>query len=771
MRTHKRAAIRSQTLALETLERRACPAAVSIAAPIAISEAGIVKTITVSLDAPSAATVSVGYFVQGTATLGADYDLTQGGRRIGSSTGTLTFAPGQTRQTIALSAINDTLREGNETLSITLIRPRGCTLGVNKTSSTILRDDDNYTAVIVGAASISAGGDGRYTLQLSASATKSETFYVSTVAGSATAGSDFVPLQNMPLAFRAGERSKEFRVQTKANTPGEYDEQFYVQAIPSTKDFGDVQRYSVTIPGQGAAPPPPPPPLPNYLSISDVSLTEGNSGQRQATFNVSLSRASTSAVSVTYSTADGTATAADTDYLETAGSLTFAPGELTKLVSVPVVGDTVAESDEYFALVLSGAVNAEINRPRGFCTIRNDDVATAVDAWTIFVYMTGDDLNRFAFEDINEMEQSLNKLPSTVNIVVSWDQTSIASIPAYSTGNGSQQAWRSYGRSVLKPDNSRQTIGSEFEIFPGDKNTGDPKTLVEFVQWGTQQAPALNYALMMWGHGGGLIGSNEDKESGGDEMLGPELARALATTGMPAFKIVGFDSCLMGMVEVGHAVAPSMAADSFFVASQESEDGAGHDYTTVFDSLVGNPYAATAEVFARGIVQSYQNAPHNFLRDTYSASRASAFPELASAIRTFAASASNGITFSQWYSLRIAANLAPTYGEKTFRDLGSFMANVASANDLPQALRTAATTVISTLRSTVIARTSDVRNSSGLSIYLRADGFYDARYAADAPSFIAVTGWDRFVLWLSTGVASQSTASTVASSRQARFAK
>ena len=369
MRTHKRTAIRSRTLALETLERRACPAAVSIAAPIAISEAGTVKTITVSLDAPSAAPVSVGYFVQGTATLGPDYDLTQGGRRIGSSTGTLTFAPGQTRQTIALSTINDTLREGNETLSITLIRPRGCTLGVNKTSSTILRDDDNYTAALVGAASISAGGDGRYTLQLSAPATKNETFYVSTVAGSATAGSDFVPLQNMPLAFRAGERSKEFRVQIRANTPGENDEGFIVTAVPASTGFPIVPQFGTTILGSGATPS-----LPG-ISVSDVTMMEGNAGVTNAQFRVSLSSASSTVVSVTYATGDGTATASDNDYTPTSGVVSFTPGETQKTVVVQVTGDTRVESDESFSLFLSKPSGAALQRSQGIAVIRNDDTA------------------------------------------------------------------------------------------------------------------------------------------------------------------------------------------------------------------------------------------------------------------------------------------------------------------------------------------------------------------------------------------------------------
>ena len=62
-------------------------------------------------------------------------------------------------------------------------------------------------------------------------------------------------------------------------------------------------------------------------------------------FLVTLSAASTQSVSVQYATADGTATAGS-DYTSASGTLTFAPGELTKTISVAVTGDTTLESDE-----------------------------------------------------------------------------------------------------------------------------------------------------------------------------------------------------------------------------------------------------------------------------------------------------------------------------------------------------------------------------------------------------------------------------------------
>src|SRR5207245_4992803 len=81
------------------------------------------------------------------------------------------------------------------------------------------------------------------------------------------------------------------------------------------------------------------------IEINDVSVAEGNGGTTPAVFTVSLSSASSEAVSVAYASADGSATAGS-DYVAVSGSLTFAPGETTKSITVLVKGDTVIESED-----------------------------------------------------------------------------------------------------------------------------------------------------------------------------------------------------------------------------------------------------------------------------------------------------------------------------------------------------------------------------------------------------------------------------------------
>lgn len=111
---------------------------------------------------------------------------------------------------------------------------------------------------------------------------------------------------------------------------------------------------------------------PPLLTVNDMAVSEGNSGTTGMTFTVSLSSASDQTVNVNYATANNTAFAPG-DYTATSGTLTFSPGETTKTISVPLVGDTVYEADETFTLNLSNASGAAISDAQGVGIIVNDD--------------------------------------------------------------------------------------------------------------------------------------------------------------------------------------------------------------------------------------------------------------------------------------------------------------------------------------------------------------------------------------------------------------
>jgi hypothetical protein len=110
------------------------------------------------------------------------------------------------------------------------------------------------------------------------------------------------------------------------------------------------------------------------ISIANATVNEGDTGISEATFNVTLSKASTNAVTVDYTTADGTATQPE-DYQQAQGTLTFEANQTTATVTVPVSGDTVDEPDESFSVLLSNPQNTEIADGEGSATIVDDDEA------------------------------------------------------------------------------------------------------------------------------------------------------------------------------------------------------------------------------------------------------------------------------------------------------------------------------------------------------------------------------------------------------------
>ena len=92
------------------------------------------------------------------------------------------------------------------------------------------------------------------------------------------------------------------------------------------------------------------------------------------TFTVTLSAAYDQPVTMSFQTVNGTATTGDNDYVAKTGTLTFAPGETTKTITIEVKGDSKKEANETFYLDLFGnSSNSLFTKKRGIGTILNDD--------------------------------------------------------------------------------------------------------------------------------------------------------------------------------------------------------------------------------------------------------------------------------------------------------------------------------------------------------------------------------------------------------------
>jgi Ca2+-binding RTX toxin-like protein len=123
--------------------------------------------------------------------------------------------------------------------------------------------------------------------------------------------------------------------------------------------------------------------LAGSISINDVTISEGNSGTKVATFTVTRS-GGTAAFDVSYGTSIGTATVADSDYVAASGTLNFGANENTKTISVTINGDTKMEANETFNVVLSNATKgATISDSQGVGTITNDDAAAIAGSVSI----------------------------------------------------------------------------------------------------------------------------------------------------------------------------------------------------------------------------------------------------------------------------------------------------------------------------------------------------------------------------------------------------
>jgi hypothetical protein len=117
--------------------------------------------------------------------------------------------------------------------------------------------------------------------------------------------------------------------------------------------------------------------VPPSLSINDVTVTEGDSGSTNASFTVTLSGVSSNPVSLDFFTSNGSS-AEPGDYTAVNGTLSFAPGQTTRTINVPVNGDTTPEPNETFFVNLANPTNADIADGQGIGTINDDDASGVI---------------------------------------------------------------------------------------------------------------------------------------------------------------------------------------------------------------------------------------------------------------------------------------------------------------------------------------------------------------------------------------------------------
>ncbi len=110
------------------------------------------------------------------------------------------------------------------------------------------------------------------------------------------------------------------------------------------------------------------------VSFGSTAAAEGDSGTTPFFFTISSNIAPATDLNIGYATEDGTATAADNDYVPKSGTATIAAGTKSVTISVDVNGDTSTEPNETFSIIVTNAGGAVISNGTGTGTINNDDV-------------------------------------------------------------------------------------------------------------------------------------------------------------------------------------------------------------------------------------------------------------------------------------------------------------------------------------------------------------------------------------------------------------
>ena len=317
----------------------------------------------VALDGPSAVEVTVGY--ETADPVGSAGPVAGAGIDYESASGTLTFAPGEVSRTIGVSVIDDSLDEPDETFALVLADPRGAALGRGSALGTIRDDDEPPALSIAGDTGPEDVGELVFSVTLMARAPTEVTVNYATMDDTAIAGDDYGPVEGT-LTFAPGETAKTIRVAVVDDAVDEADEESFAVTLSGPSGATLAHALATGVIRDDDEPP--------ALSVADAA---GDEDVGALEFAVALSAPSGIEVSASYATADGTATAGG-DYAAATGTLMFAPGEVSRMIAVSVIDDSLDEPDETFTLVLADPRGATLGRGSALGTIRDDDEPPAL---------------------------------------------------------------------------------------------------------------------------------------------------------------------------------------------------------------------------------------------------------------------------------------------------------------------------------------------------------------------------------------------------------
>lgn len=366
----------------------------------------------------------------------------------------------------------------------------------------------------------------------------------------------------------------------------------------------------------------------------------------------------------------------------------------------------------------------------------------AEKSWTFMVYMAGDNnLDPEGVQDLKEMKKVGSS--DDMNVIAQFDRA---------TGHEAKRYYMRKGGLV-----ANDSVASV-----GKVNTGDPKNLTAFIEWGVKTYPAKYYALVLWNHGQGwddtdiyaderyrslrrlasgrvrhalfrtpvrhaLEKAKHDQDfkaillddDAKDFLDNLEMKQVLADTTTllnRKLDILGMDACLMSMVEVGYQVRQSVY---FTVGSEQTEPGNGWPYDKILAKLAKNPEMTPRDL--SGMIVDQYLASYTDDSVTQSACNLSQADALATAIADLA-NALKGILGDAAAKQRLmAARAQVQYYEVTDNidlvDFCSLLSQYTAGSQIAQRCQQ----VIQTVQSSYVLKQgykgSDLENSHGVAIY------------------------------------------------------
>ena len=235
-------------------------------------------------------------------------------------------------------------------------------------------------------------------------------------------------------------------------------------------------------------------------------------------------------------------------------------------------------------------------------------------SWTFMVYLDADNnLDPFGPANIQQMSSGLTP-EANLNVIVLMDRLNQ---PAY----------------LYKVTHNK----AEVILSLGEVDMGSPQTLAWFVKYTLKNYEAQHYILDLWDHGGGYRGICWD-DSSGNHLSPHDVETALAESEKKyrtKIDIVGFDACLMGMIEVCYELKD---VSNIVIGSEMLIPGYGWPYESLMQYLSTNsnvdPYTLSKEIVNEYV--SYYATMQSTYFVQLSAIDETSVPKMAESLNSFA---------------------------------------------------------------------------------------------------------------------------------------